>query len=664
MKNIVLFATLLFISNSKAYSAFRTLEADYITNVFSQSNFVKNPNARVNTQGVTASTGFTVSRAIITPLYDTSEFNLSSTSATGTIDWATRTLDAGMKGQNCEARFTYRGFTGGTTKAQIVQGANTVATLDLLSSTDPKQVSINFPCGDLTQATVFRINRTIATLSGTNEIGGIYLGLATNMANVAQAEFVGSWRMIGTAGCTFSIASTSFQQFPITSACNSPVTTGSVLVTQGKRPWIDISNPKAGNYYVIAKGSFHNPAANQNQYMRLTAVKSAGNESSSQLRTYASASSAIFPASLSMNTSFSSGTLGFVIEGFTSNAASAIQLINDSANTDITFEVYRFPTASELVVKPENQENYWAAMRQSAYLQDDPPITSSTYVQYPRIDNGVNGRVFFGKASADLQDYFVLTVPSLPVGSYKVSFKGMMIGSTSTTLCSWALHDGTGLITDAEFSGLQYTPLVSAIYNNSKIQSRTFALWGKRVSGTGFCIVEEYNEVLFTLEPLDGKSSSALYVQGPVLGAQTGAAIPSGYVGESKKVTGTIDRSSGTLATYVDVTGVTFTVEAGTWLVCTYGNEFSTNTTTTNTLMRMNMRIRNVTDSTDVAMQTNRGIYNVTHSEEGHTFSMCSPLSVTSTKTISTQCSASADIGSFTFGFHHCAATMSAIRLN
>jgi hypothetical protein len=37
------------------------------------------------------------------------------------------------------------------------------------------------------------------------------------------------------------------------------------------------------------------------------------------------------------------------------------------------------------------------------------------------------------------------------------------------------------------------------------------------------------------MTPLDQPSNSALYVQGPVLGAQTGAAIPAGYVGEVKQ---------------------------------------------------------------------------------------------------------------------------------
>lgn len=188
MKNIVLLIIVLFVLNEKALSAFRTLEADYITNVFSQSNFVKNPNARVNTQTVTASAGFTVARSITTPLFDKSEFNLTSTAASGSVDWSLREFDAGMKNQTCEARLTYKGFTAGVTKAQIVRGATNALVAEAAmptSATDPKTLSFTFSCGDLTQVTKFRILQSTAALSGTNEIGGIYVGLDTAISKTA-----------------------------------------------------------------------------------------------------------------------------------------------------------------------------------------------------------------------------------------------------------------------------------------------------------------------------------------------------------------------------------------------------------------------------------------------------------------------------------------------
>lgn len=706
MKNIILLILILFVLNEKALSAFRTLEADYITNVFSQSNFVKNPNARVNTQNVTASAGFTVARSITTPLYDMSEFLLSSTGTSGTIDWATRTLDAGMKGQNCEARFTYRGFTGGTTKAQIVQGANTVATLDLLASTDPKQVSINFPCGDLTQSTVFRINRTVAAFSGTNEIGGIYLGLATNMANVAQAEFVGDAGYTTTTGnsISFSTASATMASLLATTSGITKEQSGSVTVADtvsgstGLKA--SITNPKAGSYYV----SFYGPLRHDgnlvgNCTFRLRALVGGVDitPSADQQALYQSTNGATevsIGGSIAASFPYSgSGTLEFEVVAKLTGAGFCRARADGDA-TRIKFTVHRFPTSSELVVKPETQNVWGGVVYQSANQtihsglaapSAQSPFTNATW-NYPA---GLKGKAQVTTTNSGNDLGF--SVQNLPTGSYKLDVTGMLnasqSGSTTTnafTQCSFKLVETTTSTDVAKQISLDHSystsgsdetrnfiNAFSGIFSNTSAATRNFRIEAIKTSDNttgnlGVCqaFAGTYQTIALIITPLDQPSNSSLYVQGPVLGAQTGAVIPSGYVGESKKVTGTIDRSSGTLATYVDVTGVTFTVEAGTWLVCTYGNEFYANTTTTNTLMRMNMRIRNVTDSTDVAMQTNRGIYNVTHSDEGHTFSMCAPISVTSTKTLSTQCSASADIGSFTFGSHHCAATMSAVRLN
>ena len=85
------------------------LQGSYISNVFGNSNFVKNPNAQTNVANVTTVTA-TVTRSTTTPLVATSEFNVAIGTANGTATWATRAFDAGMKGQNCEARFSYRGF--------------------------------------------------------------------------------------------------------------------------------------------------------------------------------------------------------------------------------------------------------------------------------------------------------------------------------------------------------------------------------------------------------------------------------------------------------------------------------------------------------------------------------------------------------------------------
>jgi hypothetical protein len=68
---------------------------------------------------------------------------------------------------------------------------------------------------------------------------------------------------------------------------------------------------------------------------------------------------------------------------------------------------------------------------------------------------------------------------------------------------------------------------------------------------------------LITVTPLDQSSNSALYVQGPVKAAATGAAIPAGYVGEVKH-SATIP-GCGTAGQYND--GASVSLTPGIWQV-------------------------------------------------------------------------------------------------
>ena len=603
MRFIVYLIAILMVGTATAQNP-TILQGNYITNVFGQSNFVLNPNAQTSIANVTVSSA-TVTRSTTTPLVATSEFNITTSTSTGYADWATRTFDAGMKNQNCEARFTYRGFSVGSTTVQIRQGSNTVAQLTLTASTDPRIASINFPCGDLLSATTLRVQQATASLTGTNEIGGIYVGLATNQANVAQAELVGTWKMTGAANCLFSLTTTSYDQFTADSDCNSPVVTGSVVATQGKRPWIDINNPKPGNYYVVAKASFFNTASNVSQYVRLTAAKSAGNDNSSQSRIYGGSSNLIIPVTLAMNTAFTSGTLGFVIEALTDNAGNAIQLVNDNTKSEIGFEVYRFPTSSELVVTPERQ-NTWGGVVYTSSNQSlfGSSAENNTYTTY---NNATWNQptLLKGKAAVTVSgsgNDLGFSIPNMPVGNYKLEISGLINATNgdSTTAndlvrCNFRIvetdssgtvrteiarqsHQDYSVTTSAAEQTRDFINSFSGTYNNTSVTTRNFVLQANKfedstTGNTGGCqaysntgSTQPNTNITFLLTPLDQPSNSALYVQGPVLGAQTGAAIPSGYVGEEIKNSSAITQTGTTTAdTEINVTNGSITLGVGVW---------------------------------------------------------------------------------------------------
>lgn len=200
MKSIQIFFILLMtlvINYADAQTAVRVLDADYISNVYSFSNFVKNPNAKNGALNVTATGTASASQSKTTPLVEATEFVVSLNSGSS-LTWSMRQFDAALKNQVCEARYTYRGFTSGTTTAQFLLGSTIIASKTLTSTADARTELFTFSCGDLTQTPSFRLAQTSANTSGTNEIGGIYVGKILEEASVPRVYGVAR----STAGVT------------------------------------------------------------------------------------------------------------------------------------------------------------------------------------------------------------------------------------------------------------------------------------------------------------------------------------------------------------------------------------------------------------------------------------------------------------------------------
>jgi len=524
------------------------VEANYISNVFGQANFIKNPNAKLNTKDVTASSA-TVSRSPTTPLVATSEFNVTVTSANGTITWDTRSFDAGMKNQNCEARFTYRGFQS-TSKAHVKQGANTVATLSLSATgTDPRIASINFPCGDLSTATTFVITDT-STLGGVNEIGGIYVGLATNQANVAQAE-------------TVVIANVNAQNTIPPATYTNVVYQSESLDTYGEynNSTGVFTAKRAGNYFVAASIFWFNSAWNSsNIYLNVFKNGSLIVENLRQIpsgTTYYVQESSV---SISLN-------VGDTL------AVSAYQ--SDSANRFITsnstfsrLSISRFPTSSELVVTPERQNVFggvvYTASQQNLFGGSAISSTYTTFNGGQWDDGSLKGKAALTTTGSGQDLGF--SIPNMPVGNYKLEVSGLInagVGNSATvdgyTRCNFRIYETTtttevarqvnqdlSLTSSTLDETRDYNTNFAGVFSNTSVATRNFVLqankWADANAGSsGICQAYSntgsgsYNtNITFLLTPLDQPSNSALYVQGPVLGAQTGAAIPSGYLGKSE----------------------------------------------------------------------------------------------------------------------------------
>jgi hypothetical protein len=353
MKFLVYLMTLLF-STAVAQNP-TILQGNYVSNVFGNSNFVLNPNAQTNVANVTTVTA-TVARSTTTPLVATSEFTVAIGTANGTATWATRAFDAGMKGQNCEARFSYRGFAA-TSIVQIKQSTNVVASLTLTPATDPRIASINFPCGDLSAATTFVVTDT-AILAGTNEIGGIYVGLATNMANVAQAEMYGGIEYSGGATNTWNITQTSYASDFAANGSNGTAF-GKCTAPATAVPQLICNNMPSGEYQVVwpiyLEGGFSNNVS-QCRVIEASTGAVAQEVITASFNTGTAAYTGRFVV-ITGNVSFSSaGSRTFKLQ-CRSTAGNIVALRFADQNNAKTV-IYRFPSSSELVVTPERQNTF------------------------------------------------------------------------------------------------------------------------------------------------------------------------------------------------------------------------------------------------------------------------------------------------------------------
>ena len=588
MKFIVYLMTLLFVGTAIAQNP-TILQGNYITNVFGNSNFVLNPNAQTSVANVTTVTA-TVSRSTTTPLVATSEFTVAIGTANGTATWATRAFDAGMKNNNCEARFTYRGFAA-TSKVHIKQGANTVASLTLTPATDPRIASINFPCGDLSAATTFQVTDT-AILAGTNEIGGIYVGLATNMANVAQAEAVGGYKITAR---TTRPSTTSATFANLISGVSTQVVFGKATSSDAASGSVTFSSLPAGNY-MIAYTNHGNSAASTSceyQWFEDTSGIVSGYQYLANDTAWA------MPTGYFEFTTAASRT--FRIQGKRSGANTCT--IDHTVNAQIV--VYRFPSSSELVVTPERQNWYVSASHAGANpnlglvdvttkteiidasLTLTPDTASQPVATLCSATNAPPSLSTSATTCAAGSESLGITFNIPSTGAYEVcaQFASNVVSNANAgidmkfAIEETATNANTALTnnkTNARFHNATSSVLNTAIplrqCNNLLFSSigqkavRLMYTQGVFPTVTSNIVLADNSgnrAVVWTVRPLANQSNSALYVQGPVLASQTGAAIPASYVGEVKQTNVT----SGITASNTRTAVTSIVLTPGVWRV-------------------------------------------------------------------------------------------------
>lgn len=503
-------------------------------------NLVLNPSAFKGTSSVTTSNA-TATRSTTSPISisGVAEWNVTITSANGTVTWSSAPSAQweGLKGQNCEARFRFRGFQT-TTVFQVVAGSNVLGQLSpaTISTTNAQTGSINFPCGDMTNVPQFRVTDT-ATLSGTNELAEIYIGAPTNMADV---NVITNWRSYTSTATNFTFSTQSFQWRRIGDSIqingyflSTAAPTGTILVSIPGGLTIDTN--KTGISDLRALG---------------TAQLYPGVASTSYTGT-------VYPATTT--------TLAFQgPSSATWNASNPVSITNPFiVGFSVTLPISNWN--AELAVTPSQAARSIA--RYTRGTAQSIPNTTATIVNYSTQTFDLNSEVTTGAS-------WKFTAKN--AGYYQVS-AALMFDSSS----SWAVGSKSGQL-DLWKNGTQYSigdrvdflPAGTGVYAKFLLNDSIYLNAGDyidirvtQLTGGSLNTFADSTHNYVNIQRIDPASNSAVYVQGPVRGANTGDTIPTGYVGEVISATqGTA--SVGATGTYFDA--VTLTLPTGIWEVSGY----------------------------------------------------------------------------------------------
>jgi hypothetical protein len=257
----------------------------------------------------------------------------------------------------------------------------------------------------------------------------------------AQASLFGSLNFIKIASCTFSQTGGSYTSFSSNSSCNSGVASGRLLYSGSKIPQFQIDSPSAGTYFIRALGDFKNTGGG-NGYFHF----SDGTNSSQDFSVFGSGTSVgtgVIEGSISYGSS-QSGVVTFNLQSRTSGGNSMSVEVVDS---DLTFEVYYFPSSSDQAQRVNEQPSYGVL---KATFSGGVSVTQNNTGSYATFsDSGFASatKTYLGSASAcSSANNFCIKLGKLKQGVYDVSFNGTLYSTVGSSDCSYRMYDGVNSI--------------------------------------------------------------------------------------------------------------------------------------------------------------------------------------------------------------------------
>jgi hypothetical protein len=471
----------------------RVLLADYLGGQASGAvmgrNYIKNPSGLFNTNNISVANSATVARNTGTPLTRIADIEVVLPNNTnGYAEWAANTMDLSLGGQNCELRFDYIASSiGSAVYAQVLDTGTVVAQQQLALSSSPRQFSLNVPCNSTGATTTVRITNATGN-SGTSNIkvANVSYSKASNVGTTAQASFYGSATTAGTANCNWSRTSNqSFGSFSADSDCPTPSVEGNAAAPATKIPAIRFPNMAPGDYQFTATGMFFASGTNQPCSFRF----SDGTNSTSAQVVFATGSPGmpVISGKISYATA-GDRTIEVQATGRDGNYPCDI-LANTATTTPFRIDVVRFPSSSEIAVRPEQLPGFWNGYhgsnctysRSGTSLGDFPADSVCDFVEMQNVNFGT---VTSQLSGSDKLPGIVFTPRR--AGRYLIiaNFSGLLTaGGTSSV---YELYDGTNSLGNSTFSSPanEYIPhTLQGIVNATSTSPVTVRIRGAAASG-------------------------------------------------------------------------------------------------------------------------------------------------------------------------------------
>ena len=565
----------------------RILDGSYVTKFGRYRNFVINPDAQVNnTDGIVSGGNKTLLRSTTTPISEngTTEFTLVFGSSTNFADWSTTgATQAILGGQMCEVGFRGRGFQS-TTSLQAYDGTNVLATYNFGLLSNTTDVSLPFPCPLDPSTMRVRITDS-ATLSGTNEIAGVYFGKARNIGDAAN---ISAWVNCTSGGLMTGQGSKVISRNQCRYRRNGDTmdwdwsATGDGTASGGGSTAIAVSMPDG--LLIDSNKTTLNDQAVKGQtlfYQVLTALQY-------------DAAGTVYPAT-------TSGVQ------FTKPASADVYRTSDLNHTRlpaIAFSVRglpisNWPTASSAVT-PANQNVYGA--RKWDGNQTSTTRNTNAYLGFSGATYASNvTNIGSATACASTSD-LCLKIPNLPAGDYSVSVTGSFEAGPQTS-CAYAIgasNDSSNLITTVESTSSlasenSYVSSFSGVYTNSTTADREFYILGNRISGSNSCAAigaSSSRRLTIELKPLSRAQIQPVFVQSPVRAAATGVSPNTGEVGKSTLFS---SQSISAVTTNFVASGVLATLTPGCYML---NGVFGFSGATNSRSIRVSFASNNANDST------------------------------------------------------------------